>query len=182
MPGFVADPNDETLRHLVETLTESGQAICLYDAEDRLRYANRTYQDMFLGDDQGRFTFPEILRYAHAHGCGVRIDDGDVEAFIARTLARRRMVVRKSFQTDLVNGCWFWMDHTILPNGWLLTVGLTSRLSNTMKGLCDRRMTRRSWPPGPMCSPVCRTAAIFLRSLTSVSETTSTKAPACVQR
>lgn len=53
----------------------------------------------------------------------MRIDDGDVDAFIARTLARRRAVPRKSFQTDLVNGRWFWMDHTILPNGWLLTVG-----------------------------------------------------------
>ena len=123
MPGFVADCDDDMLRHLVETLNESGQAICLYDAEDRLHYANRTYQEMFLGDYQGPFTFPEILRYAHAHGLGVRIDDGDIEAFIAETLARRRIAPHKSFQTDLVNGRWFWMDHTILPNGWLLTVG-----------------------------------------------------------
>jgi diguanylate cyclase (GGDEF)-like protein len=122
MRGFVADLNDEMLCHLVDTLTESGQAVCLYDAEDRLRFANKTYQDMFLGNYAGPFTFPEILRYAHQHGLGVRIDD-DVEAFIARTLARRRAVPRKSFQTDLVNGRWFWMDHTILPNGWLLTVG-----------------------------------------------------------
>jgi diguanylate cyclase len=78
---------------------------------------------MFLGGYEGPFTFPDILRYAHEHGRGVRIDGGDVEAFIARTLARRRIVPRKSFQTDLVNGRWFWMDHTILPNGWLLTVG-----------------------------------------------------------
>jgi diguanylate cyclase (GGDEF)-like protein len=32
-------------------------------------------------------------------------------------------VPRKSFETDLVNGRWFWMDHTILPNGWVLSVG-----------------------------------------------------------
>jgi diguanylate cyclase len=32
----------------------------------------------------------------------VRIDDGDVEALIARTLPRRRSVPRKSFETDLV--------------------------------------------------------------------------------
>jgi diguanylate cyclase len=46
-----------------------------------------------------------------------------VEAFIARTLPRRRSVPRKSFETDLVDGRWFWMDHTILPNGWVLSVG-----------------------------------------------------------
>ena len=38
MPGFIADLDDDMLHHLVETLTESGQAICLYDAEDRLRF------------------------------------------------------------------------------------------------------------------------------------------------
>ena len=112
----------EDLRCLVEALTESGQAICLYDAEDRLRFANKTYRDMFLADYAGPFNFTDILRHADKHGLGVRIDD-DIEAFIARTLPRRRSVPRKSFETDLVNGRWFWMDHTILPNGWVLSVG-----------------------------------------------------------
>jgi diguanylate cyclase (GGDEF)-like protein len=53
----------------------------------------------------------------------VRIDDNDIEAFIARTLPRRRNVRRKSFETDLVDGRWFWIDHTVLPNGWVLSVG-----------------------------------------------------------
>lgn len=46
-----------------------------------------------------------------------------VEAFLARTLPRRRGVPRKSFETDLVDGRWFWIDHTILPNGWVPSVG-----------------------------------------------------------
>jgi diguanylate cyclase (GGDEF)-like protein len=122
MPGFVADLDGETLRCLVEALSESGQAISIYDSNDRLRYANKTYQDLFLGDFEGPFTFSEILRYGARNGTGVRIDD-DVEALIARTLPRRRSVPRKSFVTDFVDGRWFWMDHTILPNGWVLTVG-----------------------------------------------------------
>lgn len=122
MPGFVADLDDETLRCLVEALSESGQAISIYDSDDRLRYANKTYQDLFLGAFEGPFTFSEILRYGARNGTGVRIDD-DVEALIARTLPRRRTVPRKSFVTDFVDGRWFWMDHTILPNGWVLTVG-----------------------------------------------------------
>jgi diguanylate cyclase (GGDEF)-like protein len=122
MPGFVVDLEDETLRCLVEALSESGQAISIYDSEDRLRFANKTYQDLFLGDFGGPFTFSEILRYGAKNGTGVRID-GDVEALIARTIPRRRSVPRKSFVTDFVDGRWFWMDHTILPNGWVLTVG-----------------------------------------------------------
>lgn len=122
MTKFVPDLSDETLRFLAEALTESGQAISIFDGEDNLRYANKTYQGMFLGDYEGPFTFTDILRHAAKNGLGVRIDD-DTEAFIARTLSRRRSVPRKSFETDLVDGRWFWMDHTVLPNGWVLSVG-----------------------------------------------------------
>jgi diguanylate cyclase len=120
---FVPDLDDETLRCLVEALTESGQAVSIYDADDNLRYSNKTYQGMFLGDYEGPFTFADILRHAQRNGLGVRIDDDDVEALIARTLPRRRIVPRKSFETDLMDGRWFWIDHTVLPNGWVLSVG-----------------------------------------------------------
>jgi len=123
MLNVVPDLSDETLRSLVEALTESGQAVCIFDAEDNLRYANKTYQGMFLGNYDGPFTFSGITRHAHGNGLGVRLDDGDVEAFLARTLPRRRILPRKSFETDLVDGRWFWIDQTILPNGWILSVG-----------------------------------------------------------
>ena len=123
MTAFPSDPDDETLRSLVEALTKSGQAISIYDAEDNLRYANDTYRDIFLHGYEGPFTFTEILRHGARSGVGVRVDDGDVEALIARTLPRRRSMARKSFETDFLDGRWFWMDHTILPNGWVLTVG-----------------------------------------------------------
>jgi diguanylate cyclase (GGDEF)-like protein len=123
MTSFPFDPDDKALRCLVEALTESGQAVSIFDAEDNLRYANKTYHGMFLGDYDGPFTFTDILRHAHRNGLGVRLDDNDIEAFIARTLPRRRSVPRKSFETDLVDGRWFWIDHTVLPNGWVLSVG-----------------------------------------------------------
>jgi GGDEF domain-containing protein len=123
MTSLPFDPDDEALRCLVEALTESGQAVSIFDAEDNLRYANKTYQGMFLGNYDGPFTFTGITRHAHRNGLGVRIDDNDVEAFLAGTLSRRRSLPRKSFETDLVDGRWFWIDHTILPNGWVLSVG-----------------------------------------------------------
>ncbi|WP_201830468.1 GGDEF domain-containing protein [Microvirga zambiensis] len=122
MAKFVSLLDDETLQSLVEALTESGQAVSIYDADDNLRYANRTYQDMFLGDFEGPFTFSEILRHGARQGIGVRLDD-DVEALIARTLPRRRSVPRKAFETDFLDGRWFWIEHIVLPNGWILTVG-----------------------------------------------------------
>jgi diguanylate cyclase (GGDEF)-like protein len=123
MTSLPCEPDNEALRCLVEALTKSGQAVSLYDADDNLRYANETYQGIFLQGFEGPFTFTEILRHGARNGTGVRIDDGDVEALIARTLLRRRSVPRKSFETDFLDGRWFWLDHTILPNGWVLTVG-----------------------------------------------------------
>ena len=129
-------PEDEALRCLVDALMESGQAVSIFDAEDNLRYANKTYQGMFLGTYDGPFTFTSITRHAHRNGLGVRIDDGDVEAFLVRTLARRRCVPRKSFETDLVDGRWFWIDHTVLSNGWILSVGADiTTLKNNEKSL-----------------------------------------------
>src|SRR6478735_6767203 len=104
MSKFVPNLADETLQSLAEALIESGQAVCIFDAEDNLRFANKTYQGMFLGNYDGPFTFAGITRHAHRTGLGVRIDDNDVEAFLARTLPRRRSVPRKSFETDLVDG------------------------------------------------------------------------------
>jgi diguanylate cyclase len=123
MSKFFPNLDDEAIQHLLKALTESGQAISIYDAEDLLRYANKTYQGIFLEGYDGPLTFTEILRYGAKNGIGVRIDDDDVEALIARTLPRRRSTPRKSFETDFMDGRWFWMDHTILPNGWILTVG-----------------------------------------------------------
>ncbi|MGF9758903.1 diguanylate cyclase [Microvirga sp. 0TCS3.31] len=136
MTRFVSTLDHEALRSLVEALTESGQAVSIFDAEDNLRYANRTYQSMFLGNYDGPFTFAGITHHAHRNGLGVRIDDNDVEAFLARTLSRRRSVPRKSFETDLVDGRWFWIDHTVLPNGWVLSIGADiTALKNNEKSL-----------------------------------------------
>ncbi|WP_246389352.1 GGDEF domain-containing protein [Microvirga mediterraneensis] len=91
---------------------------------------------MFLVGYDGPYTFPDILRHGAATGLGVRIDDGDVEALIGRTLPRRRTSRRKSFVTDLLDGGWFWFEHTVLPNGWVMAAGTDiSALKHNEKSL-----------------------------------------------
>jgi hypothetical protein len=107
MTSSPSNLDDEAFRNVVEALIESGQAVFIYDADDNLRSVNETYRGMFLVGYEGPFTFPDILRHGAAHGLGVRIDDGDVEALLARTLPRRRSSRRKSFETDLLDGRWF---------------------------------------------------------------------------
>jgi len=123
MPFSIPDLDDQAVQCLLEALTASGQAIAVYDAEDRLQYANGTYQSIFLAGQGGEITFADALRRGAQYCIGTKIDDGDAEALIARTYARRRSRPHRSFETDLVDGRWFWMEETTLPNGWVLTVG-----------------------------------------------------------
>jgi len=123
MPDFASDLDHEATIRLIEAMNRSGQAVSIYDGDDVLRYANGTYRGMFIGDFEGPYTFADILRHGARAGIGVRIDGGDVEALIARTLSRRRSEPHKAFETDLVDGRWFWIEQTILPSGWVLTIG-----------------------------------------------------------
>jgi diguanylate cyclase len=41
MTSLPFDPDDEALRYLIEALTDSGQAVSIFDADDNLRYANK---------------------------------------------------------------------------------------------------------------------------------------------
>src|SRR5918993_4060873 len=70
MTTFVSDLDAETLRCLLEALTESGQAVSIYDADDNLRYANKTYQGMFLGSTRGRSPSPTSYDMAPNTGRG----------------------------------------------------------------------------------------------------------------
>jgi diguanylate cyclase (GGDEF)-like protein len=55
---------------------------------------------------------------------------------LARTLPRRRSARRKSFEADLLDGRWFWIEHTVLPDGWVMTMGTDiSALKHNEKSL-----------------------------------------------
>ena len=66
--------------------------------------------------------FAEVIRHGFRGGFGVKIDSGDVEAFLGSVLQRRRGVAERSFATDLVDGTWLWINETVLGSGWLLSV------------------------------------------------------------
>jgi diguanylate cyclase (GGDEF)-like protein len=109
---------------LLQGWANSRQAVGLYDEQDRLQYANATYREIFLDGQEGSFTLSEVLRYGFEHRTGTVIQCGDVEVFIADLYTRRRRVgPHQAFETDLMDGRWFFMNQTVLPNGWILTVG-----------------------------------------------------------
>ncbi|UVF18458.1 diguanylate cyclase [Microvirga terrae] len=109
---------------LLQGWANSQQAVGLFDEQDRLQYVNVVYREIFLGGQEGAFTLSDLLRYGFKNRTGTVIESGDVEAFITDLYTRRRKVgPHQAFETDLMDGRWFFMNQTVLPNGWVLIVG-----------------------------------------------------------
>jgi diguanylate cyclase (GGDEF)-like protein len=108
---------------LCAALDTSTLLVVLFDPDDRLVHANRAYAEAFLDGLAPGVSFPDILRHGFHRGFGVRIDCGDVEAFLADILPRRRLQPARTITTDLVDGRWLLFTQTLLDDGWLLDVG-----------------------------------------------------------
>lgn len=108
---------------LVAGFERSPLLVGLFDAQDRLRWANQAYAATFLrGGLALPVAFADVLRHGFRGGFGVKIDCGDIEAFLAGILPRRRAQPERSLQSDTVDGRWLQFNETLLPDGWMLTV------------------------------------------------------------
>ena len=107
---------------LFAALDRSGLLVALFDPADRLVHANPAYGDAFLRGLQPPVAFADILRHGFRHGFGVRVDCGDIEAFLADILPRRHAIEARTIVTDLVDGRWVLFTQTRV-DGWSLDVG-----------------------------------------------------------
>jgi len=123
LQGLSGAAADAPLQALLRALAEGPMTVGVYDADDWLRYANRAYRERFLRGHHGAIRFVDILRLGFRGGFGVRIERGDLEAFLADLLPRRRSRAQRAFQVDTVDGHWLWMTEILLADGWLLSIG-----------------------------------------------------------
>ena len=70
----VQPANDVTVEQLLEGLQRSNLAITLFDPQERLVFANRSFVAMHCGGAGDAQTWEDILRAAHQHRRGLRID------------------------------------------------------------------------------------------------------------
>lgn len=95
----------------------------LYDTHDVLRWANASFRATFLRDQSPPVAFADVLRQGFHGGYGVRIDSGDIEAFLVDILPRRGQQDFRALEVDTVCGRWLWMTETRQADGWMLCVG-----------------------------------------------------------
>ncbi len=105
-------------------LHESSESwVFVFDAEDRLRYANPAYRAAVRLPPQECLTWAGIMRANHAHRQGLVIETDDIELWLATVASRRGKQPYRCFEVDTHDGRWFWVSETLSPEGWLLCIG-----------------------------------------------------------
>ncbi len=107
---------------LLRCLDEGVAGIGLFDAAERLRYANPHFRNAYaLGADEAP-SWEEMMRRCHRERVGLLIDTPDIDAWLARVRRSHRQRPLRSFESDLVDGRWMRVTETLHIDGWLLVM------------------------------------------------------------
>ena len=112
----------EAAERVLQQLEASHVAVGLFDPQERLVYANRSYRDVYWRDRDGTPTWEDIMRTAHRCGEGVLIDCDDIDGWIDGVRRRYRQQPRRVFESDLANGGWMRVTEETASDGWQLCV------------------------------------------------------------
>ncbi len=110
-------PMGEALRLVMEV---SPCPAALFNAQDRLHWANRAFLDTFGVGLEGRPTWAELVRDGYARGVGTAIRTENFEAWLSSASSRRGKLPFRQFEVDLCDGRWLLMTETVCAQGWML--------------------------------------------------------------
>ena len=113
---------DEIASSLAELRDATDVLIALYDAYDRLRYANDAFRATFALDPEEAPLWPDMMRRNRARGLGTVIRVDDFDTWITSAQSRRGKAPFRAYETDLVDGRWLWMTETVNRDGWMLCI------------------------------------------------------------
>jgi diguanylate cyclase (GGDEF)-like protein len=108
---------------LLAGLENGPNAVALFDADDRLCFANGIFVDLYQVTTPPSADFAGIMRSCHAARRGLTIAGDNFDAWLAGVLARRRSAPSRSYEADFTDGRWLWATETQLPDGWLYYSG-----------------------------------------------------------
>ncbi len=120
--GAVQPANEAAVEQLLEGLQRSSLAIGLFDPQERLVFANRSFVDLHCGGAGDAPTWEAILRAAHQHRHGLRIDTDDIDGWLAAARWRQRQTPRRVSDAALCDGRSLRIAEETQPDGWQLVV------------------------------------------------------------
>jgi diguanylate cyclase (GGDEF)-like protein len=113
---------DAQLERLAALAGQTGALIALYDADDRLRYANDAFRAAYFIDAGEQPLWPELMRRNFGLGRGTVINAADFEEWLRSTQSRRGKTGFRAFESDLLDGRWLWMTEAVDESGWMLCI------------------------------------------------------------
>jgi len=115
-------PSREHIAAMVmRALNACGIGLMLLTPDDTIVFRSSSLIEMLNIPTAAR-TFADVVRHCHATGEGLRIETDDIESWLVGVAARRRSARKRSFEVDLCDGRWLWVDETTFDGGWLLSV------------------------------------------------------------
>ena len=113
---------DDVLHNLLLSQDESLVLVALYDQDDNLRYANKSWRAAYHVAPGEEVPWGVLMRRNFAAGLGTVLATKNFDEWLISTQSRRGKVPFRTFETDLVDGRWLWMTETVQPNGWMLCI------------------------------------------------------------
>lgn len=103
-------------------ICSSKDGYAIFDANDKLIFANASYNDIFCISPNAvnRLYFEDIIREAYREKRGIHIDTNAIEDWLAYVRSVRRKIDFRIFEVDLVDGRWMLFSEQILPSGEML--------------------------------------------------------------
>jgi diguanylate cyclase (GGDEF)-like protein len=115
-------PHAQAAERLLQQLEDSHLAVALFDPQERLAYANRSFRDVHCRGLDGTPTWEHIMRSAHRRGEGLLIASDDIDGWIGSVRRHYRQQPRRIFESDLTDGRWMRVIEETAPDGWQLCV------------------------------------------------------------
>lgn len=99
-------PSSELLSSFIR---ESNDGYAVYSSDDRMIYCNSAFADYYRTplEDLLGVTFDELIRLCHQRRIGTKIDNPDIESFLAYARTVRRYRPFRHFEVDMYDGRWF---------------------------------------------------------------------------
>ncbi|MBQ0936126.1 sensor domain-containing diguanylate cyclase [Ideonella paludis] len=114
----------QALAELLPGLLSQAQVLAgVFDADDRLVWANAAFCEALAVVPGSHPTWAEMMRHCHATQRGTVINTDDFEAWLASAASRRGKLPYRQFETDLHDGRWILMTETVDERGWMLCLG-----------------------------------------------------------
>lgn len=131
-----------------DLLNRSADLYAIFDAEDRLVFANPAYRAAYHCEAGERPTWRDIMRRNFRNGLGPVISTPDINAWLTNALARRAKQAFRAFEVALHDGRWIWATETVAPDGRMLlhATDITSVRAESRDLRTERDAARRaSW-------------------------------------